>query len=261
MFGHFYVLIFSAFSTLVSLDEAHSVDIPSENDLLINLLSINSVSWDQNGLLPFTISASSTVDIVMILLNPFGEWVNFATLGTGVPNMGRFSIPSENIIHLLQELNRLCPDGSVCPVVIGVQIDIIPEISSLDRLSQSDIWISLWSGVYYSFVIKSNFSGHCDNWEERQLTMEEALNSLNELPPCPPTRSRAEAVNSGFVKQELSSLVGVTSYSTQWMEFFHPGVESCFKQSRLNSLLYLQYAKDMYLACPYFPKYTLTSDL
>lgn len=218
----------------MSFDQAHGVDLPSQNDLLLNFLSINSISWDQNGLLPFTISSSSTVDIVMILLNPLGEWVNLASLGTRVPNTGKFSISSKNIILPLKELNRLCSEGSVCPVVIGVQIDMIPEISSMDRLSQN---ISLWSGIYYSFVITSNFSDHCDNWEERQRTMEDALKSLNELPPCPPTRSRAETVNSGFVNQELSSLVGLTSYFTQWMEFFHPGAESCFKQSRLNSLL------------------------
>lgn len=222
----------------MSLDKAHSVDLPFQRGLVLNIFSINSISWDTEGLLPFTISSSSTVNIVIVLLNPSGDWVDFATVGTRVSNTGKFNI-SSNIGTLVKTLNRLCPEGDVCPVVFGVQIDTIPEIPS-DILSQYNIPISLWSGVYYS-SIQSNFSEHCDKWDEKQRTMEEAINSLNELPPCPPTLSRAAAVNSGFVKQDLTSVVGVTSYSTQWMEFFHPGAESCFKQLRLSILFPLQY--------------------
>lgn len=215
----------------MSLDEAHSVDLPSQHKLLLDIFSINSVmiSWDKEGLIPFTISPSTTVNIVIILLNSSGDWVNLDTVGTRVKNIGTF-IPSDASVAKM--LNRLCPEGDVCPVVIGVQIDSIPEIPS-NLLSQYNIPISLWSGVYYSSV-QSNFSEHCDKWNETQLTMEEAIISLDQLPPCPPTRSRAAAVNSGFVKQQLSSLVGVTSYFTQWINFFHPGAESCFKQLRLS---------------------------
>lgn len=218
----------------MSLDEAHSVDLQHlTNKLLIDVFSINSImiSWDKEGLLPFTISSLTTVNIVIILLTRSGDWVNFATVGTKVRNTGEFSISSDTFT-LVKMLDTLCPEGDVCPIVIGVQIDSIPEIPS-NILSQYNIPISLWSGVYYTSV-RNNFSEHCDEWNEKQLTIEEVIISLNQLPPCPPTQSRAAAVNSGFVKQQLSSLVGVTSYFTQWMQFFHPGAESCFKQLRYN---------------------------
>ena len=200
-------------------DRAHSVDVLSRDGLLIDLLQQNEITWDKDGLVPFSIS-SATVDVKIVLLSSDGKWTDFIDLGLNMENSGEFTNAVTGTLY------DLCPSNDSCPVTITVQVNTIQNIPALADLKSNDVTINIWSGVYY-YTIRNNFASLCDDWNEKQ----ELETDIFSLPSCPPTKARADAINSGFVRQELSSLVAETSYHSQWMNFFHPGAESCYVQS------------------------------
>ena len=68
----------------------------------------------------------------------------------------------------------------------------------------------------------------CEDWNAKQ----ELGIDIRRLATCPPTKVQADTINSGFMKQDMSSIVAETSYHSQWMDYFHPEAESCYIQSR-----------------------------
>ena len=212
----------------MSTDRAHGVSCASPDGLRLNLFRDNSISWDRNSLVPSMANVNPiTVDISIMLFSSAGEWVNFINVDSNKPNNGEYVISRDVSSGLF--LN-LCNDGKVCPVVIGVQINTISEFPTLERLADQGIKISLWSGVYYYHFRSDQFSALCDEWSSRQIGVKDLLDTT--LPDCPKRMTQAETPNSGFAKQQLSSLLDTTSYFSQWIEFFHPGVVMCYIQTR-----------------------------
>ena len=200
-------------------DRAHGVNVVSGDGLLIDLLQPNEITWDKYALVPFSFTLA-TVDIKIVLLTRDGKWTDFIDLKLNINNSGIF------INDMTSDINNLCPFSDICPVAITVQVNTIQDMSALADLKSNDVTINIWSGVYY-YTIRNNFISLCDDWYGKQ----ELETDIFSLPSCPPTKARADSINSGFVRQELSTLVAETSYHSQWMNFFHPGAESCYVQS------------------------------
>ena len=207
----------------MSFDRSHEVDVSSSsNGLLIDLFQENTIFWNKDGILPiFDNTYTISVDVWLVLLKDDGEWEDFVNLGSNLDNSGSFTSRRDRSLH------SLCPSGDVCPVVVRIRVTSVEEMPSLTSLTNS---ISLWSGVHYYTrnTLTTDFAGLCSTWSMAQERQE----SIDALPACPPGVTQANTINSGFALQDLSSLLADTSYSSQWMDFFHPSAELCFVQSR-----------------------------
>ena len=107
--------------------------------------------------------------------------------------------------------------------------------------------IALWSGIfYYTVLTDNNLKIFCDDWDNCEKNIADDLQSR--LRSCPRMLLQARAPNSGFTEQKMTSVVGDTSYASQWMNYFHPLADVCFVQSTFiryrscSSFVTLQYS-------------------
>ena len=81
---------------------------------------------------------------------------------------------------------------------------------------------------------KSKFEQQCLEWRQN---CNKQLNLREFLPPCPPTLDRAQLPNSGLEEMRFDSLLFTSTYHSQLMDLFHPGVFKCFVQAIVSRLI------------------------
>ena len=223
-------VILNCFSATVSTDQGHSVDYVPHVAFGLRLSPGHAftITWNKDSLLPVVNSSDLRVDISLYeLQSDTGEWIYFADVASNMENSGEMigSIPC-----ILCNVST----PSIHPVVVLVQVSLTftqMESRVLTRIKESDMRIGAWSGVrYYTVSATDNRFGYlCQEWIDKQDDVGERLKVR--LRPCPLNLRQARAPNSGFEEQKVSSLLGRTSYATQWMDYFHPSTQVCYVQS------------------------------
>ena len=120
----------------------------------------------------------------------------------------------------------------ICPVIVSVKVDLTSSTSLSQKFSEMQQSIALWSGIfYYTILTDTSLKSFCDVWdviESEKLSGDELQLRLRS---CPRMLLQAKVPNSGFTEQKMTSVIGSTSYATQWMNYFHPFADICFVQS------------------------------
>lgn len=76
----------------------------------------------------------------------------------------------------------------------------------------------------------------CEDW----FNTASSINDQEKLPPCPCTLSLASEPNSGFKKENFSSIVMTanafsTNVNDDYHQFFHPNTANCYRQRLTDS--------------------------
>ena len=214
--------------SLVTPEKAHAVDISSEG-LYLSGGDVVTISWDPEQLVPSQISMEDiNVDISIYRqrFNPTTEefqWIRFNDLASSTVNDGEevVVIPSSRLTCL----HRYRGVFNICPIAIRVSVsDTGPSY-----LSSS---IASWSGVlfYESGRLsekEQTFRDQCIAWSEIELSVSPALRQLRACPPNPLVAS----FDIELEREDRSSILSLTSYEKQYMNYFHPGVDICYRQS------------------------------
>ncbi len=119
---------------------------------------------------------------------------------------------------------------NVCPVAFKISIskEFSIELIQSTRLSS----IGIWTGVGFlpsASNTETSLRLSCGVWRDNDEQVGGSLFARS-LPPCPPNQALAN-LDSRYEREVMSSIVGTTSYDKSYMEFFHPGVSTCFRQT------------------------------
>ena len=211
---------------LVSPEKAHAVHFSGEG-LLLTSNEQREITWLPEHLVPVEFTdIAITVDIRLyvqqynIKEGDF-EWKMHESILQDVPNDGQemITIPRSRVScnHHRRDIGI---SFQICPVAIRV---------SISKKSLSPIGI--WSGIAFLESSSSNvktLGNQCNRWTEAEAS---SFSSLRRLQSCPPTR----LVANFDVELELEDRVSITNpdskYAEQYMDYFHPGAEVCYRQN------------------------------
>ena len=185
------------------------------------------LSWDPHSLVPNGLDNKVTVDISFKVLNydPSNGEFSFlpiqSTLAKNTANDGE-----ESIILNYQSLvfcNSFTDQFtffSVCPMYMKISI-------SPDQYLSPDI--SIWSGaLFFNDSFAGSLPNQCQAWYGKTQPI---IASLQQLPHCPPNELIA-SFDLNFMKEDMTSLVtSKMGYHEMFMEYFHPGIHECYRQS------------------------------
>ena len=150
-------------------------------------------------------------------------WKKIKKLASDTPNTGRVEvmIPSMSI-RCKYPRNRYLP-SNVCPMAI--------KISVSEQYSSTLSSVGIWTGVGYlpsAFSSGASIRQNCDAWARDERLIGAASNFQN-LPPCPSSQALAN-FDSDYEREILSSVVGQTQFDKNYMAFFHPNIDACYRQ-------------------------------
>ena len=150
-------------------------------------------------------------------------WKEIKKLVSGTPNTGRVevTIPSMSI-RCKYPRNRYLP-SNVCPVAIKVSVS--------EQYSSTLSSVGIWTGIGYipsAFSSGASLRLNCQAWANTERQMGAASN-LQNLPPCPLNQALAN-FDSDYEREILSSVVGQTQFDKNYMAFFHPNIDACYRQ-------------------------------
>ena len=145
---------------------------------------------------------------------------------------------AENITILnTPDFCALSPYNSICPFHISVSTS---GGQSIPR------GITIWSGTM--FFKASNSIEQCWRW---YVFDNEVVTRLTSLPPCPPNQLVASFDHKQYILEDFTSLItSDTGYHKMFMNYFHPGVSACYRQTRYLShfsfyfIFYYSFKKD-----------------
>ena len=214
---------------LVSPEIGHAVSVGGEGVTPVIAPGQSIIlSWDPHSLVPNGLDNNVTVDISFKVLNydPSNGEFSFlqiqSTLAEKTANDGE-----ENIImnyHLpvfCSSFTDLFTFFSVCPIYMKISI-------SSDQYLSSDI--SIWSGALF-FKTFSSFAGSLPNQCQKWYGNTQPIASLQQLPHCPLNELIA-SFDLSYMKEDMtSSITSNMGYHELFMEYFHPGIHECYRQS------------------------------
>ncbi len=124
-------------------------------------------------------------------------------------------------------------------MIIFVQIVLVQNsISSEPLRSLTTNPVGQWSSQFYyraPTVPSTDFIYLCENWYDTESNNQNVGTTLlNMAVSCPARKELALLQNSGLREIRKESFLRNTNYHTQWLNYFHPGAESCFKQSAVE---------------------------
>ena len=232
------------YSIAVPFDKAFEVFIESEEPILESG-NVIVVQWSPESVFSLLDVSTYTVDITLrefdVVTN---TWSVVATLASEIPNNG-LAILTMPPLLVVNNYN-----GSLVPVVIEVGLNsnstlfnatnsISNVLSMLNQYGQKITRQSpmrMLKKLYEQSIQRLR----CEAWASLQpINIGDELNNI--LPPCPCTEDRARSPNSGFIQESYLSLFkvfdscGTETTDHAFIEYFHPGAASCFRQSVTNS--------------------------
>lgn len=234
------------FLFVVSFTRAYEVYI-ANNDLVLSSETIVRVQWSPHSIFPMEAPGNYLVDIDLLEMNmTTGAWKKLASLERDLPNTGVANVRIPNI----QEEDTL--EGAISPVII--QVALSASSTNETRLAKRGIVSSLL-GKLGRFALRTIKNAPmrflkklarqavqrvlCEAWSFLQPP-NIGQEILNRLPPCPRRVRDAEAQNSGFKEEKISSLIpvigsvqdyfGTTLVDDAFRQYFHPNTASCFRQ-------------------------------
>ena len=187
--------------------------------------------WNPNEIFPAIQDPDSFLVDVIVYVYDFKKntWEENSK-HRDLPNDGRATI---RLIALPQDLRDV-----ISPAIIHVTVGDVNGGSTNAEIIQSihnanisfPRRVGIWSGVLFATQTKETQEDinleSCTKWQMRQVEI-----NLQNTIPCPPTIDRAQLPNSGLEELRYESLIFTTTYHSQIMDLFHPGVSKCFVQA------------------------------
>ena len=221
-------------SFTVSPDRAHAANIESSS-LFLKPGETVTVTWSPSFVAPGVFSdhiRNLRVDVSIYrqeyprdrsISNP--TWKRVQTLASNVPNTGSVlvTVPSRAIRCNYPRFLRL--PINICPIAIKVSISKQPSNSPIPPS------VGIWTGIGYLpsiFSSGTSLRQNCEAWFNIETRIG-AGPSFRILPPCPSTQTLIN-FDSRYEREILSSIITETKFEKDFMDFFHPNIETCYRQ-------------------------------
>ena len=187
------------------------------------------LSWDPHSLVPNGLDNNVTVDISFKVLDYDPSSGEFSFLPIPSTLVKNTTNDGEECIIMNYQSSVLCRSFtdqytffSVCPIYMKISI-------SPDQYLSSDI--SIWSGALFFKSSFSSFAESLPNQCQKWYGHTQPIASLQQLPHCPPNELVA-SFDLNYMKEDMiSSITSKMGYHEMFMEYFHPGIHECYRQS------------------------------
>ncbi len=226
----------------VSPDRAHVVNVITPS-LMVKADIGAIIQWTPEDIIPTYIpesfSRSVDVNVLMFYQNykqdkdsnwqvdwiPVEEGLEKIPLSSGETIFKFPKVTSDCILPLHNRASFVT--SSICPIIIKVSVSESSGNSELLLPSN----IGVWSGVYYLNNENRHLSVECSDWDTKEMkSLVSGPNLLNMVAACPPTELLARN-DRDYQIEEMTSLFRKTNFNQTFMEFFHSGIECCYRQS------------------------------
>ena len=217
---------------LVSPEIGHAVSVGGEGVTpVITPGQSILLSWDPHSLVPNGLDNNVTVDISFKVLNydPSNGEFSFLLLPIQSTLAEKTANDGEESIIVNYQLPVFCHSFtdqftffSVCPMYMKISI-------SPDQYLSPDI--SIWSGALFFKNSFNSFVGSLPNQCQKWYGNTQPIASLQQLPHCPPNEVIA-SFDLNYMKEDMtSSVTSKMGYHEMFMEYFHSGIQECYRQS------------------------------
>ena len=218
--------------------------------LIVELGRSIEVSWKPNDIFPTIEDPNSFMVEVYFYVNVINNkkriWLPIHKQ-PDIPNSGQASF---TLFYLPNDLrNNL--SSAIIHVTVGkvndtsINKELIKKIQ-MQRRIPFPFRVGIWSGLLLVTDAsdgrrqrdeKSKFETQCLNWRQNCRKQQDDVNLREFLLPCPPTLDRARLPNSGLEELRFDSFLFTTTYHSQLMDIFHPGVSKCFVQAIVSRFI------------------------
>ena len=192
-----------------SVEENSCIALSSGADTVLGSVTLQ---WDTT-ILPYDDPSSYMVDIILYEVNTATASLDLLkTLHLTVANTGELTVtvPERTVTQRGRER-----DAPAIAVVFKVAANsTIPSQQA-----------GVWTGVTYLAGKPRRLRLQCRTWNMADGGVDDTG-----VVPCPPLVFQARLPNSGLLEENYQSIYGSTTYHQQFINAFHPGAESCFRQ-------------------------------
>ena len=211
----------------MSPETSHAVTFSGSNGLLFSEGDEVILKWSPEILIPSRLENNITIDVsTQLQFNVFNsDNFRFNEVNIYRSNMNDGFLK----VQFRSRPNLRCPATTrqfleVCPIVFQV------SVSPGQYLPSS---VSIWSGVAFykpKDLDDSKILMDCDVWKD-SVAESGDMSLFRELPACPPTVPLAVFDVNYRRESMVSSMTSDTSYHQMFMEYFHPNITACYRQS------------------------------
>ena len=176
-------------------------------------VSTVTLQWGTE-ILPFQDPSSYMVDIILYELNTMNaSLVMLNTLHSAVNNTGTLAVT-------IPERTVTTPTGQIRD---APTIAVVFKVAAMSTIPSQQAGV--WTGVTYLAGGLNEQRLQCRTWNRANGGVDDTG-----VVPCPPLVFLARLPNSGLLEENYQSVYGSTTYHKQFINAFHPGAESCFRQ-------------------------------
>ncbi len=213
-------------SNLVSPETSHSVTFTGGSELLFSKGENVVIKWQPEQLVSNELENKLDINIGTFLQYvPNVKPADLRNTYHFDRNSGQENITLPTVIFQCDIIDGV--SSSICPIFFQVSIGSQSQI-----LGKEISGISIWSGVSFLGDLKDNskINSQCDKWTSTAENSGD-VNLLNRLPPCPPTTLFAVWDVNYQRENMVSSVTSDSTYHQSFMNFFHPNITTCYRQS------------------------------
>ena len=172
-----------------------------------------TLQWD-TAILPYDDPSSYMVDIILYEVNTATASLDLLeTLHMAVANSGELTVT----VPERREVTRSGRERDAPAIAVVFKVAANSTIPSQQA--------GVWTGVTYLAGKRPRRRLQCMEWNRADGGVDDTG-----VVPCPPWVFQARLPNSGLLEENYQSIFGSTTYHQQFINAFHPGAESCFRQ-------------------------------